>query len=278
MTTTGAPSTTPAEEPARPVQDESPWHHLQQRGWLLWGSAFLVLLALAASIPLIYWALIQSMQDPSAAQSEAYLAIVGLAGLVLIFCLYTVLKQRELNGMRTALGARGAREGRRAHAPVRAVGAVPGVDHAQPAAPARRDPRDHRAARGVDAAGAAGLDHDLQPRDRACSRRAPPTASSPSSRATHASSWARASPAGWRERQEAVLLNAQNSRRELRPALQGEPQHHLGAVAAAARRRPLRRRAQREPHQPPRAVPGAPPRDAAAVRRARRRGDRSRRD
>src|SRR4029077_1662136 len=65
MNSSSTPSATSAEEPTRPVREVSPWHHLQQRGWLLWGAAFLVLLALAGSIPLIYWVLIQSAEDPS---------------------------------------------------------------------------------------------------------------------------------------------------------------------------------------------------------------------
>ncbi|MGH7740596.1 MAG: ATP-binding protein [Candidatus Eiseniibacteriota bacterium] len=109
MSSTAIPSVTPPEERNRPDREEAPWHHLRQRGWLLWGSAFLVLLALAGSIPLIYWALIQSAADPATTQAQAYLAIVGLSGLVLVFCLYTALKQRELDETRTNL-AREERE------------------------------------------------------------------------------------------------------------------------------------------------------------------------
>ena len=109
MSSTQSPSASSNEETSRPAREESPWHHLQQRGWLLWGAAFLVLLALAGAIPLIYWALIQSSDDPASAQSQAYLAIVGLSGLVLVFCLYTALKQRELDETRTNL-AREERE------------------------------------------------------------------------------------------------------------------------------------------------------------------------
>jgi len=103
MSSSGASSATTSEETIRPAREVTPWHRLQQRGWLLWGSAFLVLLSLAGSIPLIYWTLIQSTPDPSAVQSQAYLAIVGLSGLVLVFCLYTALKQRELDETRTNL-------------------------------------------------------------------------------------------------------------------------------------------------------------------------------
>jgi signal transduction histidine kinase len=107
--TTPIPGAPASEEAANAKQEETRWLRLQQRGWLLWGSAFLVLLALAGSIPLIYWALIQTTQDPAGVQAQAYLAIVGLSGLVLVFCLYTALKQRELDETRINL-AREERE------------------------------------------------------------------------------------------------------------------------------------------------------------------------
>ena len=109
LMTAPIPGTSATGEAARANREETRWQRLQQRGWLLWGSAFLVLLALAGSIPLIYWALIQTGQDPAAVQSQAYLAIVGLSGLVLVFCLYTALKQRELDETRINL-AREERE------------------------------------------------------------------------------------------------------------------------------------------------------------------------
>jgi signal transduction histidine kinase len=107
--TTPNPGASASDEAANAKQEETRWRRLQQRGWLLWGSAFLVLLALAGSIPLIYWALIQTTQDPAGMQAEAYLAVVGLSGLVLVFCLYTALKQRELDETRINL-AREERE------------------------------------------------------------------------------------------------------------------------------------------------------------------------
>ena len=96
---------TPTDAPAAraSARAASPWRSIQRRGWMLWGSAFLVMLALTGSIPLLYWALAQSLETPSGIQTEAYMAIVGLAGLVLVFCLYTALKQRELEETRAEL-------------------------------------------------------------------------------------------------------------------------------------------------------------------------------
>jgi signal transduction histidine kinase len=89
--------TPPGAKPA------SPWRQLKRRGWMLWGAAFLVMIALTGSIPVLYWALAQSLQSPSGIEVQAYMAIIGLAGLVLVFCLYTALKQRELEEMRIEL-------------------------------------------------------------------------------------------------------------------------------------------------------------------------------
>jgi signal transduction histidine kinase len=64
-----------------------------------------VLFALTASIPLLYFPLLQSVDrgDDTVNLTQPYYALVGLGGLVLLFCLYTALKQRELNQMRLAL-------------------------------------------------------------------------------------------------------------------------------------------------------------------------------
>src|SRR5262249_31056703 len=81
-------------------------NHPARRPWLLWGATFAVVLALAASVPLLYLPMVRSLQemDPGNTRPvEGYYAIVGLAGLVLIFCLYVTLKQRELNRVREAL-------------------------------------------------------------------------------------------------------------------------------------------------------------------------------
>src|SRR5947209_5431037 len=87
----------------------SPWAALRRRGWLLWCVTFLLLLALTATVPLLYWALLESLHDPGSNRAQSYLAIVGLTGLVLLFCLYTALKQYELERTSVAL-AREERE------------------------------------------------------------------------------------------------------------------------------------------------------------------------
>jgi signal transduction histidine kinase len=84
--------------------------HLNRRVWLLWGVTFFVLLSLTIAIPLLYFPLLQSgeWREPDAGSlSQAYYAVIGLGGLMLLFCLYTVLKQRELNQIRTALANEG---------------------------------------------------------------------------------------------------------------------------------------------------------------------------
>ena len=82
----------------------SGWELLNHRSWLLWTVTFAVVIALTATVPLLYLPLLQfASDDKPAGSAEAYLVIVGLAGLVVIFCLYTILRQRELNRTRMAL-------------------------------------------------------------------------------------------------------------------------------------------------------------------------------
>jgi signal transduction histidine kinase len=82
----------------------SPGERLDRRGWFLWGATFAVVLALAAAVPLLYLPLNDLLQEEGAGlPGETHLALVGLGGLVVIFCLYTALKQRELDAMRRRL-------------------------------------------------------------------------------------------------------------------------------------------------------------------------------
>ena len=78
---------------------------LSLRAWLLWGLTFAVLFALTIAVPLLYLPLMQerAAEGRTFSVQEAYYAVIGLAGLVVIFCLYTVLKQVELNRMRAQL-------------------------------------------------------------------------------------------------------------------------------------------------------------------------------
>ena len=79
--------------------------HLVRRAWFLWGLTFAVVIALAAAVPLLYLPLTSVLHDGTSTpvSQEEYIAVVGLGGLVLIFCLYTALKQRELDAMRRRL-------------------------------------------------------------------------------------------------------------------------------------------------------------------------------
>ena len=79
---------------------------LERRGWWLWAAAFALLFALTATIPALYAPLLQLVGvDDSAGLwlRDGYNAFIGLGGLVMLFCLYTVLKQRELNRIRACL-------------------------------------------------------------------------------------------------------------------------------------------------------------------------------
>ena len=78
---------------------------LHRRTWLMWGLTFTLLLALTAVVPLLYLPALDLMRqgEDAAAVDGAWIAFPALAGLVLIFCLHTILKQRELEAARAAL-------------------------------------------------------------------------------------------------------------------------------------------------------------------------------
>jgi len=78
---------------------------LDRRGWMLWATMSVVATALALAVPLLYLPLAElaaTVEDTLAPQ-HAYQSLVGLGGLVLVFCLYAGLKHAELNRMREAL-------------------------------------------------------------------------------------------------------------------------------------------------------------------------------
>jgi signal transduction histidine kinase len=79
--------------------------HINRRGWWLWTATIAVVLALASAVTLLFYPLVRLIQELGGTRnsSESYYAIVGLGGLVLIFCLYVVLKQHELMKTRDAL-------------------------------------------------------------------------------------------------------------------------------------------------------------------------------
>lgn len=86
------------------VSSGSKRDRINRRGWWLWAVTFTVVVALAAAVPLLYVPLLRMIEErEGGAGLEGYYAIIGLAGLVAIFCLYTALKQRELNKTREQL-------------------------------------------------------------------------------------------------------------------------------------------------------------------------------
>ena len=80
--------------------------NLDRRAWSLWILAFAVILSLTAAIPTLYLPMVQLIgaeDEGNVWVQNGYTVAIGLAGLVIIFCLVTILKQRELMRMREAL-------------------------------------------------------------------------------------------------------------------------------------------------------------------------------
>jgi signal transduction histidine kinase len=80
--------------------------NLNRRAWSLWILAFAVILSLTAAIPTLYLPMLQLIgaeEEGNVWAQNGYTVAIGLAGLVLIFCLVTITKQRELMRMREAL-------------------------------------------------------------------------------------------------------------------------------------------------------------------------------
>jgi signal transduction histidine kinase len=81
------------------------WRRLDRAGWLLWGLTFTVLLALTATLPALYLPLgeLLGQTDDDAVMHSTWVTTVTLVGLVILFILYTVTKQREIILMRRTL-------------------------------------------------------------------------------------------------------------------------------------------------------------------------------
>ena len=79
--------------------------HLDRAGWLLWAVTFALLLAFSATLPALYAPLIELLGrfGEKVPLPDAWVTSVSLLGLVTLFCLYTVTKQREIIFMRRAL-------------------------------------------------------------------------------------------------------------------------------------------------------------------------------
>jgi signal transduction histidine kinase len=107
-TPSSAPSSTSSSTSSATRPKSPNWQQLDRAGWLLWGVTFLLLLGLTITIPALYLPLSDILgSSPAFADiplvREPVTTLVALVGLVLLFCLYTVTKQREIILMRTAL-------------------------------------------------------------------------------------------------------------------------------------------------------------------------------
>jgi signal transduction histidine kinase len=82
---------------------------LERRNWWLWTAAFALIASLTLTIPALYAPVLQLLGgDESTATmmlQDGYDVFVGLVGLVALFILYTILKQREIHQMRARLAA-----------------------------------------------------------------------------------------------------------------------------------------------------------------------------
>jgi signal transduction histidine kinase len=78
---------------------------LDRRAWSLLGLTFIVVIALAATVPLLYQSQASLLSEGAGGEpgQAQYLTVLGLVGMVIIFCLYTALQQRELDAMRRCL-------------------------------------------------------------------------------------------------------------------------------------------------------------------------------
>lgn len=93
----------PAVPPNSPT-----WKKLDRAGWLLWGVTFTLLLTFAVAIPVLYLPFADILAATPGLNEipvlrEPVTALIALVGLVVLFCLYTITKQREINLMRHEL-------------------------------------------------------------------------------------------------------------------------------------------------------------------------------
>jgi len=100
------------------TRTEIRWKQLQRAGWMLWAAAFALLIALATVVPALYARVIglAEAQEVLGGLDNPYLVTIAIAGLIILFCLYTVIQQRELH---RAVKALSREENDRADASVR---------------------------------------------------------------------------------------------------------------------------------------------------------------
>src|SRR5262245_64271570 len=77
------------------TRTEIRWTQLQRAGWMLWAAAFALLIALTLVVPTLYSRVLglAGTNEVPAGIDNPYVVTVALAGLVVLFCLYTVLQQ-----------------------------------------------------------------------------------------------------------------------------------------------------------------------------------------
>lgn len=76
---------------------------LARKGWILWGVTWAVVFSLTAAVTLLYVPLIRGEGDSPDWFRDAYHALVGLGGLVVVFVLFSALRHRELEMLRREL-------------------------------------------------------------------------------------------------------------------------------------------------------------------------------
>jgi signal transduction histidine kinase len=81
----------------------NPLRMLERRAWWLWGLTIALMLALTIALPAFFLPLMDAIESGGGWLSDTYNALVGVAGLVLVFCLYVISKQQELNRVRDRL-------------------------------------------------------------------------------------------------------------------------------------------------------------------------------
>src|SRR5436853_4147263 len=75
---------------------------LNRKSWTLWAMMSAVLIGLTVAVALLYMPILHgaNAQVSPDLYAGAYFSLIGLAGLVVVFCLYTAFRHRELNRLR----------------------------------------------------------------------------------------------------------------------------------------------------------------------------------
>ena len=88
------------------ANDQKTIQSLARRSWMLWALAVAMVTTFALALPLIYLPLVTGGtpdRDMGLVARQVYYLLTGLAGLVTVLCLFTLIKQRELHRLRDSL-------------------------------------------------------------------------------------------------------------------------------------------------------------------------------